>query len=193
MKFSNCSRRSQRVATFRKLSMTTHFGCFASFRVVIVIALRSPSCLCQGIEKNLSIFKSSCHLPTYLPHTAEASHSPFYCWSSSGETVDTNFKRIWFDKTGNLTRVCHFSCKRFIYSSDWATSRCVASSINKIKANAKMWTLMNVQISSCLEKRYRIKIWAQQAPLIGTCALLKRTCAPLKCTYALPQCICALL
>ena len=39
---------------------------------------------CLGLEtaKDLSVFESSCHLPTCLPHTAEASHCPFNCGTS---------------------------------------------------------------------------------------------------------------
>ena len=35
--------------------------------------------------------ESSCHLPTCLPHTVEASHCPFNCWTSSRKAANTNF------------------------------------------------------------------------------------------------------
>ena len=56
-------------------------------------------------RRDLSVFESSCHLPICLPHTMEASHCPFNCWTSSREAVNTNFYSLWFDSTGNRTRV----------------------------------------------------------------------------------------
>ena len=68
-------------------------------------------------RRDLSVFESSCHLPTCLPHTAEASHCPFNCWTSSREAVNTNFYSLWFDPTGNRTRVYRFSSRRSIHST----------------------------------------------------------------------------
>ena len=51
----------------------------------------------------------------------EASHCPFNCWTSSREAVNTNFYSLWFDPTGNRTRVCRFSSRRSIHST---TDRC---------------------------------------------------------------------
>ena len=48
-------------------------------------------------RRDLSVFESSCHLPTCLPHTAEASLPSFLFWSE------------------NRTRVFWFSCRRFTY------------------------------------------------------------------------------
>ena len=68
-------------------------------------------------QKDLSVFESSCHLPTCLPHIMEASHCPFNCWTSSREAVNTNFSSLWFDPTGNRTRVYRFSSRRSIHST----------------------------------------------------------------------------
>ena len=68
-------------------------------------------------RRDLSVFESSCHLPTCLPHTIEASHCPFNCWTSSREAVNTNFYSLWFDSTGNRTRVYRFSSRRSIHST----------------------------------------------------------------------------
>ena len=59
--------------------------------------------------RDCSVFESSCHLPTCLPHTVEASHCPFNCWTSSREAVNTNFYCLCFDPIGNGTRFCGFS------------------------------------------------------------------------------------
>ena len=68
-------------------------------------------------RRDLSVFEWSCHLPTCLPHTAEASHCPFNCWMSSREAVNTNFYSLRFDPTGNRTRVYRFSSRRSIHST----------------------------------------------------------------------------
>ena len=68
-------------------------------------------------RNDLSVFESSCHLPICLPHTMEASHCPFNCWTSSREAVNTNFYSLWFDSTGNRTRVYRFSSRRSIHST----------------------------------------------------------------------------
>ena len=44
-------------------------------------------------------FWSSNLAATCLPHTAEASHCPVICWTSSREAVNTNFYSLWFDPT----------------------------------------------------------------------------------------------
>ena len=68
-------------------------------------------------RRDLSVFESSCHLPICLPHTMEASHCPFSCWTPSREAVNTNFYSLWFDSTGNRTRVYRFSSRRSIHST----------------------------------------------------------------------------
>ena len=68
-------------------------------------------------RRDLLVFESSCHLPICLPHTMEASHCPFNCWTSSREAVNTNFYSLWFDSTGNRTRVYRFSSRRSIHST----------------------------------------------------------------------------
>ena len=68
-------------------------------------------------RRDLSVFESSCHLPTCLPHTMGASHCLFNCWTSSREAVNTNFYSLWFDSTGNRTRVYRFSSRRSIHST----------------------------------------------------------------------------
>ena len=59
--------------------------------IVIVITFYSPSCLGQETARDLSVFESSCHLPTCLPHTTEASHCPFNCWTSKQESCEYQF------------------------------------------------------------------------------------------------------
>ena len=68
-------------------------------------------------KETFLVFQSSCHLPTCLPHTVEASQCPFNCWMSSRKAVNTNFYNFWFDQTGNRTRVYRFSSRRFIHST----------------------------------------------------------------------------
>ena len=68
-------------------------------------------------RKDLSVFESSCHLPTCLPHTAEASYCPFNCWTSSRKAVNINFYSLCYDPTGNRTRVYRFSSRRSIHST----------------------------------------------------------------------------
>ena len=48
---------------------------------------------------------ATCPVPTCLPHTVEASHCPFNCWTSSREAVNPNFYSLWLDSTGNQTLV----------------------------------------------------------------------------------------
>ena len=80
--------------------------------------------LARRQRRDLSVFESSCHLPICLPHTMEASHCPFNCRTSSREAVNTNFYGLWFDSTGNRTRVYRFSSRRSIHST---TELCSAS------------------------------------------------------------------
>ena len=68
-------------------------------------------------RRDLSVFESSCRQPTCLPHTMEASHCPFNCWTSSREAMNTNIYSLWFDPTGNRTRVYRFSSTRSIHST----------------------------------------------------------------------------
>ena len=84
------------------------------------IKFHSPRCLGQETAKgpfSLQEFKSSCHLSTCLPHTAEASHCPLNCWTPSREAVSTNFSSLWFDPTGNQTWAYRFGSRRFIHST----------------------------------------------------------------------------
>ena len=83
----------------------------------IVITFHLLSCLGQETAKRPFSFDSSCHLPTCLPHQAETSHCPFYCWTSSKEAVNTNFYSLWFDPTAKRTRVYRFSSRRFFHST----------------------------------------------------------------------------
>ena len=46
-------------------------------------------------QRDLSVFESSCHLPTFLPHMVEASHCPFNCRTSSRKAVNTNFFKVF--------------------------------------------------------------------------------------------------
>ena len=77
-----------------------------------------------GIEYGKIVFHSiSYHA---LPHTVEASHCSFNCRTSSREAVNTNFFSLWFDPTGNQTRVYRFNSRRSIHSttvSYWAIMR----------------------------------------------------------------------
>ena len=78
----------------------------------IVITFIHQVALARRQRRDLSVFKSSCHLPTYLTHTVEASHCPFNCWMSSRGAVNTKFYSLWFDATGNRTPVYRFSSRR---------------------------------------------------------------------------------
>ena len=65
-------------------------------------------------RRDLSVFESSCHLPTCLPNTAEASHCLFDCSTSSSEY---QFLYLWFDPTGKRTQVYSFRSRRSIHST----------------------------------------------------------------------------
>ena len=52
-------------------------------------------------KRYFSVFESSCHLPSCLPHTVETSHCPFNCWTSSREGLNTIFYSFWYDLTSN--------------------------------------------------------------------------------------------
>ena len=85
--------------------------------VVIVITFYSPSCLGQETAKGLFGLRVKLP-PAHLSTTHdEASHCPFNCWTSSREAVNTNFYSLWFDSTGNRTRVYRFSSRRSIHST----------------------------------------------------------------------------
>ena len=73
--------------------------------------------LARKQRMDLLVFESSCHLPTCLPHTAEASLGLFQCWTSSNQAVNTNFYSLWFVPTWNQTRVYRFSNRRSIHSN----------------------------------------------------------------------------
>ena len=47
---------------------------------------------------------------------------PFKRWMSSREAVNTNFDSLWFDPTGNRTRVYCFSSRRSIHSTRYAVA-----------------------------------------------------------------------
>ena len=83
-------------------------------------------------RKDLSVFESSCHLPTCLPLSAEASHCPFNCWTSSRKAVNTNFYSLWFDPTGNRIRVYRFSSRRSIHSTTDRLKLIICWLINKV-------------------------------------------------------------
>ena len=85
--------------------------------IAIVITLYLPSCLARRQRRDFSIFESSCHL-----HSAHRSttlwrlHIDTFLRSAfSREAVKINFYRVWFDPTGNRTRVYRFSNRRFIH------------------------------------------------------------------------------
>ena len=83
----------------------------------IVITFYSPSCLGEETAKGPFSLRVSCHLPICIPHTEEASHSPFDCWTSSRKAVNTKFYCLWFDPPWNRTRVYRFSSRRPIHST----------------------------------------------------------------------------
>ena len=56
-------------------------------------------------EETFSGVESRCHLPTFLPHSVEASHCLFYCCTPSEKGIDTDFYSFWFDSTGYQTWV----------------------------------------------------------------------------------------
>ena len=65
-------------------------------------------------------FRSSSQAATYpsVYHTRWRLHAvPLNCWTSSREAVNTNFYSLWFDSTGNRTRVYRFSSRRSIHST----------------------------------------------------------------------------
>ena len=77
--------------------------------IVIVCFLHQVS-LTKRQRRDLAVFKSSCHLPTYLPHMVEALHNLF-------NARITNFSRPGFGSTGNQTQVFRFNSRRSIQST----------------------------------------------------------------------------
>ena len=72
------------------------------------------------LEDSEETFRSSSQAATCPPvyHTRWRIHaSPFYCWTSSREIVNTNFCNFEFDPTGNRAHVNRFSYRRQIYST----------------------------------------------------------------------------
>ena len=78
--------------------------CLSSERLSLALALASDFFCVLGIGLE----------PCALDSTS-ASYCPFNCWTSSREAVNTNFYSIWFDPTGNRTRVYRFSSRPSIH------------------------------------------------------------------------------
>ena len=83
----------------------------------IIITFYSPSCLGQETAKGpfgLRVEPPPAHLFT----THGVGFTLFFnCWTSSSEAVNINFYRLWFDPTGNRTRVYRFSSRRSTHST----------------------------------------------------------------------------
>ena len=65
-------------------------------------------------------FRSSSQAATcpHVYHTWWDLHTvPFNCWTSSREAVNSNFYSLWFDPTGNRTKVYRFSSRLSIHST----------------------------------------------------------------------------
>ena len=99
------------------------------------------NCLCQKTPiKWLFGFRSSCHmrhaqLPTRVPtHTVEALHCLVLFWASSRKAVNVNFYNLWFDPTGNQTRVYRFCSRRSIHSTtDRLNNQVKVKNLPKVK------------------------------------------------------------
>ena len=68
-------------------------------------------------EDSKRTFWSSIQAANYLPHTVEASYTPFYCWTSSRKAVNTIFYCVWFGPTRIQTRAVRFNSRHSIHST----------------------------------------------------------------------------
>ena len=100
-----------------------HLGKFGNSKMlchVIEITVYAPSFLGQGTVKWPFILRwVKEHLFAHLSirQNMEASHRPFYCWTSSRKAVKTNFSSLLFNPTGNRTHVYGFTSRCSIYST----------------------------------------------------------------------------
>ena len=65
-------------------------------------------------RSDLSVFESSCYVPTSNGGGFTLS---LYLLSVKGKAVNINFCGLWFEPTGNQTRVYRFSSRRSIHST----------------------------------------------------------------------------
>ena len=104
---------------FFKEKPNTRFFLGIKWLYVIVITFYSPSCLGQEVAKDLSVFESSCHLPTCLPHTVELHTVLLIAERPAGIALNSNFYSLWLDPIGNRTRLYSFSSRRSIHSTTY--------------------------------------------------------------------------
>ena len=74
--------------------------------LVTVITFYSPRC--RGQETAKESFRFSSQAATCLPHTVEAAYCLYNAERQTRETVNASFYSVWFDPTGNQTRVNRF-------------------------------------------------------------------------------------
>ena len=89
----------------------------------IVITFYSPTCL--GPETAKGPFGLRVKLPPVY-HTRWRLHTvPLIAERQAGKLVSTNFYSLWFDPTGNRTRVYRFSSRRSIHSTTDIIYQCI--------------------------------------------------------------------
>ena len=75
------------------------------FVIVLQLYFIHQLALARRQRRDLSIFESSCHLPTCTYYTRESFTLFLLMLNVKQETVNTSFYSLWFDPTGNRTQV----------------------------------------------------------------------------------------
>ena len=96
-----------------KASRQFRFG--STLVIVIVITFYSPSCLGQETAKGP--FGLRVKLPPVFLTRRKLQSVSLIAEHQAGKLVNTNFYTLWFDPTGNRTRVYRFSRRRSIHST----------------------------------------------------------------------------
>ena len=111
-------------------------GFFISIPLISIIVINCNYILLTKLPwpgDSEGTFWSSSQAATCPPvyHTRRRLHTvPLIAERQTGKFVNTNFYRLWFDPTGNRTRVYHFSSRRFIHSTtDRSTANAMAVKI----------------------------------------------------------------
>ena len=81
----------------RDFKATSFFSWLCCYNFIYKVALIRKQ------RRYLSVFWVK--LPLVYHTRWRLQYCPFYCWTSSKEALNTNFHSLWFDSTGNWTRV----------------------------------------------------------------------------------------
>ena len=78
---------------------------------ILITSLFTKLTMARGQRSQVLVFESSCHLPSCLP-TRWRLHTVLMLNVNQG-SCETSFYNLWFDPTGNWTRVDRFCSKCF--------------------------------------------------------------------------------